>query len=125
MLNSWVRSYMTTKLTKPGTEVDSWCTKYRMDILHPIIAVHNRKIMRVECRTCGGHHNYRPPKAATSEPRTIAARAATATDRPRQSSSAPSPRRAAAAEVERQREATWQKAVLGQPLSSFKAYRGS
>ena len=29
------------------------------------------------------------------------------------------------AETERQREETWQKAVLGQPISSFKAYRAS
>ena len=129
MLNSWVRSYMTTKPTKPGTEVDSWCTKCRMDLLHRIIAVHNGKIMRVECRTCGGHHNYRRPKSALSEPRTAAPRAAASmsasSDRARTTSSAPSPRRAAAAEAERQREASWQKAVLGQPISSFKAYRAS
>jgi hypothetical protein len=118
---------MTTKPIKPGTEVDSRCTKCRMDLLHRIIAVHNGRIMRVECRTCGGHHNYRRPKSAASEPRTAATRAPTtaSTERPRQSSSAPSPRRAAAAEVERQREASWQKAVLGQPISSFKAYRAS
>ena len=127
MLNSLLRSYMTTKPNKPGTEVDSWCTKCRMDLLHRIIAVHNGRIMRVECRTCGGHHNYRKPKSAMSEPRTLAARAATSTERPRPSGSgsAPSPRRAAAAEVERQREASWSKAVLGQPISSFKAYRPS
>src|SRR5262245_59704042 len=125
MLNSSLRSYMTTKPIKPGTEVDSWCTKCRMDLLHRIIAVHNGRIMRVECRTCGGHHNYRRPKSAISESRTPAARAATSTERPRTSAggSAPSPRRAAAAEAERQREASWQKAVLGQPISSFKAYR--
>ena len=127
MLNSSLRSYMTTKPIKPGTEVDSWCTKCRMDLLHRIIAVHNGRIMRVECRTCGGHHNYRRPKSATAEPKAAAARASasSSTERPRQSSSAPSPRRAAAVEAERQREASWQKAVLGQPISSFKAYRAS
>src|SRR5262249_7076365 len=119
-----VRSYMTTKAIKPGTEVDSWCTKCRMDLLHRIIAVHNGKIIRVECRTCGGHHNYRRPKSAAAEPKATTART-TSTDRPRSSSSAPSPRRAAAAEAERQRESSWQKAVLGQPISSFKAYRAS
>jgi hypothetical protein len=31
----------------------------------------------------------------------------------------------AAAQVEHQREATWEKAVLGQPVQSFKAYRAS
>ena len=116
---------MTTKAIKPGTEVDSWCTKCRMDLLHRIIAVHNGRIMRVECRTCGGHHNYRRPKSATLEPKAAPARTTFSTDRPRSSGSTPSPRRAAAAEAERQREASWQKAVLGQPISSFKAYRAS
>jgi len=129
MLNSSLASYMTTKPIKPGTEVDSYCTKCRMDLLHRIIAVHNGRIMRVECRTCGGHHNYRRPKSALSEPRTLAARASTSSsssgERPRPGSSAPSPRRTAAAEAERLREAGWQKAVLGQPISSFKAYRAS
>jgi hypothetical protein len=114
---------MTTKAIKPGTEVDSWCTKCRMDLLHRIIAVHNGRIIRVECRTCGGHHNYRRPKSASAEPKVMAARA-TSTDKPRSSPSA-SPRRAAAAEAERQRESGWQKAVLGQPITSFKAYRAS
>jgi hypothetical protein len=118
---------MTTKPIKPGTEVDSWCTKCRMDLLHRIIAVHNGRIIRVECRTCGGHHNYRRPKAAGAEPRTQAARetSSSSTERPRQSGAAPSPRRAAAVEAERQREVSWQKAVLGQPVTSFKAYRAS
>ena len=124
MLSLFLRSYMTTKASKPGTEVDSWCTKCRMDLLHRIIAVHNGKIIRVECRTCGGHHNYRPPKSALGAPRTGIARAAPA-EKARATSSAPSPKRAAAAEAERQREATWQKAVLGQPISSFKAYRAT
>src|SRR3954452_13045413 len=102
---------MTTKLIKPGTEVDSYCTKCRMDLLHRIIAVHNGRIMQVECRTCRGHHNYRRPKSAVSEPRTTATRtASSSTDRPRQSSGASSPRRTAAVEAERQREVTWQKA---------------
>jgi hypothetical protein len=117
---------MTTKTIKPGTEVDSWCTKCRMDLLHRIIAVHNGRIMRVECRTCGGHHNYRRPKAALAEPRAQAPRSISSSpsERPR-ASAAPSPRRAAVQEAERQREASWQKAVLGQPISSFKAYRAS
>jgi hypothetical protein len=127
MLNFVLAAYMTTKPIKPGTEVDSWCTKCRMDLLHRIIAVHNGRIIRVECRTCGGHHNYRRPKAAGAEPRTQAERetSSSSTERPRQSGAAPSPRRAAAVEAERQREVSWQKAVLGQPVTSFKAYRAS
>ena len=125
MLSSSVKSHMATKPTKPGTEVDSYCTKCRMDLLHRIIAMHNGKIIRVECRTCGGHHNYRKPKSASAEPRAAAARMAATPGAKARTSSMPSPRRGAAAEAERQREETWQKAVLGQPISSFKSYRAS
>ena len=107
---------MPTKLVKPGDEVDSYCTKCRMDLMHRIIAMHNGKIIRVECQTCKTHHNYRKPKSAAAEPR-----AATALGRS-SSTRATAPggvRKAAAAEVYRQRDQTWQKAVLGQPISSF------
>ena len=89
--------------------------------MHRIIAMHNGKIIRVECRTCNGHHNYRRPKSAGLEPRSATS---TRSASPRAPSAA-SPRRAAAAEQERQREATWEKAVLGQPIASFKPYRAS
>jgi hypothetical protein len=117
---------MANKPPKPGSEVDAWCTKCRMDLLHRIIAMHNGKIIRVECRTCGGHHNYRKPHSAPSLTKGTALRSISA-DRTQKARPLPSlsPRRAAAAEAERQREANWQKAVLGQPVSSFRAYRAS
>jgi hypothetical protein len=116
---------MSAKPIKPGTEVDSWCTKCRMDLLHRIIAVHNGRIIRVECRTCGGHHNYRRPKSASAAQARATGPRPPAQERQRTSSVVPSPRKAAAVEAEKQREASWQKAVLGQPISSFKAYRAS
>src|SRR5258706_12889256 len=115
---------MPTKPLKPGAEVDSYCTKCRMDLMHRIIAMNNGKIIRVECRTCNGHHNYRKPKSAASEPRMATSAARSSSTRPA-SSGAGSPRKAAAAELERQREQTWEKAVLGQPITAFKAYRSS
>lgn len=110
------------KTLKPGSEVDAWCTKCRMDLLHRIIAMEGPKIARVECRTCGGHHNYRRPKSA---PASVAR-----TERSPAKGSAPRPpamsmRKAAAHEAERQRESTWEKAVLGKPVTSFRAYRAS
>jgi hypothetical protein len=113
---------MPTKPLKPGAEVDSYCTKCRMDLMHRIIAMHNGRIIRVECRTCNGHHNYRKPKSASSEPR---AGGPARSPSMRAASGGVSPRKAAAAELERQREQTWEKAVLGQPIASFKAYRAS
>jgi hypothetical protein len=116
---------MSAKPIKPGTEVDSWCTKCRMDLLHRIIAVHNGRIIRVECRTCGGHHNYRRPKSASAAQARATGPRPPAQERQRTSSVVPSPRKTAAVEAEKQREASWQRAVLGQPISSFKAYRAS
>jgi hypothetical protein len=93
-----------------------------MDLMHRIIAMHNGKIIRVECRTCNGHHNYRRPKSAAPEPRAATGRIAS----PRApAAGGMSPRKAAAAELERQREQTWEKAVLGQPIAAFKAYRAT
>jgi hypothetical protein len=112
-----------TKSPKPGSEVDAWCTKCRMDLLHRIIAMDGVKIVRVECLTCRGHHNYRQPKSGAPEPRASGPRAASS--RSAGSPGSLSPRRAAAAEVERQREASWEKTVAGQPIASFKAYRAS
>jgi len=84
--------------------------------------MHNGKIIRVECRTCNGHHNYRKPKSAAAEPRVGTALGRSSSTR----ATAPGGvRKAAAAELERQREQTWEKAVLGQPISSFKSYRAT
>jgi hypothetical protein len=110
------------KTLKPGSEVDAWCTKCRMDLLHRIIAMEGPKIARVECRTCGGHHNYRQPKSA---PAARAERAPAKTGSTSRSSPPMSQRKAAAHEAERQRESTWEKAVLGKPVTSFRAYRST
>ena len=108
---------MAPKLLKPGSEVDAWCTKCKMDLLHRIIAMNGDKIIQVECLTCRGHHNYRKPKSAPAEAKTASSSRA-----PRAPASL-SPRKAAAAEVERKREQTWEKAVAGQAIAAFKAYR--
>jgi hypothetical protein len=108
---------MTTGGPRPGGEIDAWCTKCRMDLLHRIIAVHEGQIARVECRTCGGHHNYR-------RQRTAPAKAAPST-KPRSPFTGHGARAAAAAEVERQRVATWIRAVAGKPDPSFKPYRAT
>lgn len=110
----------TSKPLKAGSEIDAWCTKCRMDLLHRIIAMDGTKPARVECRTCMGHHAYRKPKNAPPEPR--AARSST----PRSTTPrSPSARAQAAALSERQREADWEKRVGGQPFSAFKPYRAT
>jgi hypothetical protein len=115
------------KTLKPGSEVDAWCTKCRMDLLHRIIAMEGPKIARVECRTCGGHHNYRRPKSgpAASPIARADKSAGKSSTAARTSPPAMSARKMAAHEAERQRESTWEKAVLGKPVTSFRAYRAT
>ena len=48
-----------------GQDVDSYCTKCMMDLYHTVVAKVDGKIKRVKCNTCGGQHNYRPPKGET------------------------------------------------------------
>jgi hypothetical protein len=116
---------MALKLFKPGAEVDAWCTKCRMDLLHRIIAMNGPKIVRVECRTCGGHHNYRRPKSGSAQASDGKLSSAPRTSSPPRSPPGLSGRRAALAEAETKREVTWEKTVLGRPVASFKAYRAS
>ncbi len=53
---------------RAGVEVDAYCTRCKMDLTHKIIAVVGNKPVKVECRTCYGTHNYRPPKSGPVPP---------------------------------------------------------
>ena len=53
---------MVRRAYSPGDDVDGWCTRCKMNLNHRIIAVVGSDIKRVECLTCGSHHNYRPSK---------------------------------------------------------------
>jgi hypothetical protein len=110
---------------RPGGEVDAWCTKCRMDLLHRIIAMQNGRIVRVECRTCGGHHNYRKPKDAPAEAKSAASPRHGSNGTAQTRSSPPGSRKSAAAQAELDRAANWEKAVLGQPIAKFRAYRAN
>ncbi|MBL8608245.1 MAG: hypothetical protein JNL38_13055 [Myxococcales bacterium] len=109
-----------TKPLKAGGEVDSWCTKCRMVLNHRIIAMVGSKPVRVECSTCGSHHNFR---ARAPGDKVVAAGGATRT------SSSASPRAprgpTRAEEAARDREVKWEKAIAGKMVSDFKPYRVS
>lgn len=51
----------------PGEDVEAWCTRCRMNLNHRVIAVVGSEVKRVHCLTCGGDHQYYPPKEAASE----------------------------------------------------------
>lgn len=56
---------MTTNYTVGG-EVESWCTKCKLELGHTIVAIVDNLPKRVECNTCHGKHNYRKKPALRS-----------------------------------------------------------
>ncbi len=42
-----------------GEEIDSYCTKCRLNLGHIITAMVGGNIIRVKCNTCGNEHRYR------------------------------------------------------------------
>lgn len=59
---------MESRPVGPGDDVDSWCTRCRMNLNHRVIAVVGNDIKRVQCLTCGSEHKYHPPRSDGSEP---------------------------------------------------------
>ncbi len=99
-----------TKPTRAASEVDAYCTKCKMDLNHRIIAMDGPKIVRVECLTCRGHHNYRKPMSERDEPTPRSGRTRTASSSP--------PRRASVSDHKK----TWEKAIMGRSPDDFTAY---
>ncbi len=123
-----------TKKPKTGGEIDSYCTKCKLDLTHRIIAMVGEQVKKVECKTCGSHHLYRKPKTlrdveadkATPFKRSdgAPAKAAKAAKPARaRTGKTASERGAAAAAREREQTAVWEKSIAGQPSSAFQAYR--
>ena len=110
------------KPLKAGGEVDSWCTKCRLFLNHRIIAMLGPKPARVECSTCGSHHNFR----AASPGEKVEATATPGAKRAAGSPAPRAPRGPTKAEQERlSREKSWEKAVSGKAPREFKPYRVS
>lgn len=122
---------MSTKKPRTGGEIDSWCTKCKLDLTHRIIAMVGDVVKKVECKTCGSHHLYRPPKSERERAMAAkaAAREAREAGRPAPSLSSSSSSRAAgrsgsaAAARERDLVTAWEKSIAGQPSTAFKPYR--
>lgn len=104
-------------IPRVGSEVDAYCTKCKMDLLHRVVAVLEARPKRVECLTCHSQHNYRKPKGASSSVRM--------TKPPRAGASAA---KAAAPKTKRLGKAaaellsTWEARVSGKSKSDFTRY---
>lgn len=106
-----------SKPLRAGGEVDSWCTKCKLVLNHRIIAMVGGTPARVECSTCGSHHNYRGRAPGEKAP---------ATPRASSGGSSASPRVASVTKAQQaalDRERSWEKAVSGKGVNEFKAYR--
>ena len=42
-----------------GEDIDSWCTKCKLELSHTIIAIVDNLPKKVKCNTCNAQHNYR------------------------------------------------------------------
>lgn len=98
------RKHMTTRELSAGDIIESRCTKCREVLNHRIVAMVEGKVMRVECNTCNGVHNYYAPPVV-KEPK--AAKKA-AVSKPRASAAAPRVSRKDPVEVEREEWASLQ-----------------
>lgn len=76
---------MTTRKLSAGDIIEARCTKCREVLNHRIVAMVEDKVVRVECNTCNGTHNYYPPPAekAAKAPRVAS------TAKPRSTSATP------------------------------------
>ncbi|MEI8355523.1 MAG: hypothetical protein WCG31_05460 [Deltaproteobacteria bacterium] len=55
---------MITRKLSAGDIIEARCTKCREVMNHRIVAMVGEKVVRVECNTCRGIHNYRQPAEA-------------------------------------------------------------
>lgn len=114
---------MTAKKLKPAGEVDAYCTKCKLDLMHRIISMEGDKPHQVECLTCRTHHLYRKPKTAVPEAKPAKVTKASSGPSSSGGGKSTSAKALAAAAAEAQREKGWEKRVAGQPVTAFKPYR--
>lgn len=53
---------MTHSITTGG-DIDSYCTKCRLNLEHIIVAMIGATIVKVKCKTCGSIHRFKDTKA--------------------------------------------------------------
>jgi len=106
---------MTKKTFTAGSEIDSYCTKCKMDLNHRIIAMKEAKPHQVECLTCRGHHRYRTPKTL---PDPLAGMAGAKKKRATRKKKT-EPKKPALDEL----RAMWEQAIAGRGTDDFTSYR--
>ena len=95
---------MTTRKLSAGDIIEARCTKCREVLNHRIVAMVEEKVVRVECNTCNGVHNYHAPPTAKE----AKAPKKASTAKPRSTSAVPRASRRDPVEVEREEWASLQ-----------------
>lgn len=108
------------KRLSAGSEVDSWCTKCRLELGHRIVAMVGAAPKRVVCLTCGSEHNYRPAGAGQGERKPSAARDSSPARA--RTVAARSAARRSPARAERERQEVWANQVQGRERQAFVRY---
>lgn len=47
-----------------GKNIESYCTKCKLNLDHTIMAMNGEMIAKVRCKTCGGAHKFKSPAEA-------------------------------------------------------------
>jgi hypothetical protein len=104
------------KALTAGSEIDSYCTRCRMDLGHRIVAMVGGAPKRVICLTCNSEHNYREPKTLKS-PSSVVLRTKKSEAKPTAGQ-----RVTQKAKAEHERHETWATRALGKPVDAFTKY---
>ena len=56
---------MSSRKLSAGDTIEARCTRCRAILNHTIVAMVGERVVRVECNTCRGMHNYHPLKEQT------------------------------------------------------------
>jgi len=104
------------KALTAGSEIDSYCTRCRMDLGHRIVAMVGGAPKRVICLTCNSEHNYREPRTLKS--------ASSVVIRSKKTEAKPSAgqRVTLKAKAEQDRHQGWATRALGKPVDAFTKY---
>lgn len=75
------QDYMLNRKLSAGDIIDARCTRCREILNHRIVAMVEDRVVRVECNTCGGVHNYYPPPTVKEAKAAKAAKVTSASSR--------------------------------------------
>lgn len=96
-------------MAQAGSDIEAYCSKCRMELMHVVIACKGEKVARVECKTCRGQHAYKHAPASANKRGTSAIK----TKKP------------TTGKGSRSRTSAYDEALAGRDVSQAVSYRAS